>query len=82
MQAITTKYIGPTTHRGARIKARAAAGSVTIHYPYHLTGQAAHRAAAQALADHFGWSDLKWLGGGLPTDDGYAFVAVHAWSEA
>jgi hypothetical protein len=79
MQAITTKYLGPTTHRDARIKARAAAGSVVIPYPYHLTGQAAHRAAAQALADR---SDLKWLGGGLPTKDGYAFVAVHAWSEA
>jgi hypothetical protein len=29
-QAIVTKYIGPTNTRGSRIKARAAAGSITL----------------------------------------------------
>lgn len=29
-QAITTKYIGPTKHRGSRVVARAQAGEVTL----------------------------------------------------
>ena len=32
MQAIETRYLGPTNTRGSRIKATAAAGSITIHY--------------------------------------------------
>ena len=36
MQAIQTKYIGPTNTKGARIKAFCAAGSITIPYNYEL----------------------------------------------
>ena len=79
MQAIQTRYFGPSNVKGARIKAWAEAGSVTINYPYELSGQACHRAAAQALADKFGWKS-KYLGGCLPNGD-YAFVAVASWSE-
>lgn len=78
MQAIQTRYLGPTNTRGARIKAWAAAGAVTIDYPHELSGQACHRAAAQALADKFGWKS-QYLGGQLPCG-GYAFVADHDWS--
>ena len=78
MQAIQTRYLCPTNTRGARIKAWADAGSVTISYPHELTGQACHRVAAQALANKFGWKS-EYLGGQLPTGD-YAFVAVHDWS--
>lgn len=79
MQVIQTRFVGPTDTKGARIKAWAEAGSVVISYPHELSGQACHRAAAQALANKFGWS-YKYLGGQLPSGD-YAFVPVHSWSE-
>ncbi len=80
MQAIVTKYLPPTNTRGARIKATAEAGSVTIPFPYDINGQAAHQVAAQALADRFDWG-RKYLGGSLPGGAGYVFVAVHPGSE-
>jgi hypothetical protein len=81
MQAIVTKYLPGTDTKGARIKATAEAGSVTIGYPHELRdGQPAHRAAAQALAAKFNWPD-KYLGAALPNNGGYVFVAVHPWSE-
>ena len=76
MQAINTKYIGPTNSRGSRIKATCAAGSITISYPYELSGQAANRKAAEALVSKLGWVDTYYgglLGGQLANGD-YAFV--------
>lgn len=70
-QAIVTKYLGPTDCRGARIKATACAGSITVPYDYGLSTQAAHGAAARALADKFGWVG-NMVGGSTP--DGYCFV--------
>lgn len=70
-QAIVTKYLGPTDCRGARIKATAFAGSITVPYDYELGIPGAHEAAARALADKFGWvGDM--VGGS--TLDGYCFV--------
>jgi hypothetical protein len=80
MQAIVTKYLPSTDTKGARIKATAEAGSVTISYPHELSGQAVHRAAAQALADKFNWP-CKYLGAALPNNGGHVFVPVHPWSE-
>jgi hypothetical protein len=51
MQAIVTKYIGPTNFRGSRIKATAAAGSITIPYEAALNPTQNHDAAALALAN-------------------------------
>jgi hypothetical protein len=79
MQAIQTRYLCPTNTRGARIKAWAAAGSITIDYPHELSGQACHRAAAEALALKFNWTD-KLLGGQLENGD-YAFVFVNDFSK-
>ena len=76
MQAIQTRYLSPTNARGSRIKAWCAAGSVTIPYPHELTGQACHRAAAEALTVKLGWVEPMYaplLGGALPNGD-YAFV--------
>lgn len=84
MQAIQTKYIGPTNTRGSRIKAWCDAGSVTIGYPHELSGQAVYRAAAEALADKLGWNTphyAKLLGGALPNNGGYCFVFNHPNSE-
>lgn len=82
MQAIHTKYIGPTNTRGSRIKATCDAGSVTIPYPYDLSGQACHRAAALALVTKLGWDDPHYgaglLGGALPNNAGYCFILDNA----
>lgn len=83
MQAIQTRYLSPTNSRGARIKATAAAGSITISYPYDLSGQACHRKAAEALTVKLGWIDPHYgglLGGCLPNGD-YCFVFNSALSE-
>lgn len=80
MQAIQTRYLKPTDTKGSRIKAWAAAGSITIGYPHELSGQACHRKAAEALAAKFGW-DTELLGGQLENGD-YAFVFVNELSKA
>jgi hypothetical protein len=74
-QAIETKYLGPTNCRGARVKARAQAGSVTVCWDNALDPFENHRAAAMALAKRWGWSG-RWAAGGRPNDSGYVFVRV------
>jgi hypothetical protein len=83
MQAILTRYLGPTNTRGARIKASCAAGSITISYPYDLSGQAVHRKAAEALVFKLDWTHPNYgtlLGGQLDSGD-YAFVFNSKLSE-
>lgn len=72
-QAITTRYLGPTNFRGARIKAQAAAGSVTVHYDHALNITDNHARAAAALAAKFDWKG-SWYSGGLPDERGDVFV--------
>ena len=74
-QAIVTKYIGPSNVRGSRIKATAAAGSVTIHVDDSLNIDENHALAAEALANKFKWRGA-WFGGGMPNDSGYCWVCV------
>ncbi len=76
MQAIITKYHCPTNTRGPRISARCDAGRISVPYPYGLSGQAVHRAAAEALAAKLGWTGDRYgelLCGGLPSGE-YVFV--------
>ena len=81
MQAIITKYLSATNSRGSRIKATCSSGSVTIPYPYELSGQAVHRAAAEALVAKL-FPDIKapLLGGELP-DGRTVFVFDHPFSK-
>lgn len=74
MIAIETKYLGPTNTKGSRIKATGNGHSVTISYPYELSGEAVHRKAAQALADKMNWPG-RLIGGA--TRSGYVFVFDH-----
>jgi len=74
MQAIQTKYMGPTNTTGSRIKATCATGSVTIDYPHELSGMDCHAKAAYALLAKMHW-DYKLVGGQL-ADQSYAFVMV------
>ena len=55
MQAITTKYHGPSNVRGSRIIARASAGSVTMGYRHELNLEENHIAAAELLREKMGW---------------------------
>lgn len=74
-QAIVTKFIGPTNHRGSRIKATAAAGSITVNWNYAHDVALNHALAAQALASRNNWHGV-WVSGGLPNDAGDVFVIV------
>jgi len=72
MKAITTKYYGPTNHRGARIVASDMDGNrATISYPHDLSGEAVHRAAADQLCGKMGWTG-SLVGGAIK--QGYVFV--------
>jgi hypothetical protein len=74
-QAIETRYLGPTNTKGGRIKATAAAGSITIGYDYALNTDGAHKAAADALIAKMGWTGT-FAQGGNAKGDGYVFVNV------
>jgi hypothetical protein len=80
MQAIQTKYFGPTNTKGSRIKATCATGSLTIPYPHGLEGQPAHRKAAEALVAKLGWTDGGLLLGGQLPDHSHVFVFDNALS--
>lgn len=56
MQAITTKYLGPTNFRGSRIKAYCQAGSITIPFDHSLSGEEVYAKAAWALCKKLGWN--------------------------
>ena len=77
MQAIHTKYLGPTNHKGARIKAYTASGfSVVISYPYELNEPHAHFEAVQALVNKNGLAwDVSTMTYGASADGrGYCFT--------
>lgn len=77
MQAIATKYLGPTNHRGSRVKATAWAGSITVSWDHRLNSESNHRAAAEALAKKFGWVGT-FVGGGRPECNGNIYVNIDA----
>jgi hypothetical protein len=82
MQAITTRFIGPTNSRGARYKATCEAGSITLGCDYALDSEGNHIRAAQSLIARLGWfhdgarGDRygDWFHGGTP--GGYVFVCA------
>ena len=72
MKAIETRYYGPTNTRGSRIRAFDLDGnSVSIPYPYDLSGEGCHAAAAKALCKKMNWHG-KLASGAL--ERGYVFV--------
>ena len=74
--AIVTKFLPPTNHRGARIKAMSDAGSLTVSWDYEVGVPENHLRAAEALMQKLGW-DWPIVGGALP-GSGYAFVEARA----
>lgn len=72
MQAILTKYLGPTNTKGSRIKASCASGSIIIPYPYEFDVTMAHNYAAQCLVNKLGWNSQYYgelITGQLPSGD-------------
>lgn len=74
-QAVTTKYLGPTNHRGSRIKATAQAGSITIAWDDGLNVRDNHERAACAFLEKMEWTGT-WIGGATVDGSGYTFVEV------
>ena len=74
MQAITTKFLGATNTKPARIKATSGSGiSVTVSYDYGNTEVKEHAQAVIALCKKLNWMDRgPFLMGG--TKDGYCAV--------
>ena len=57
MQAIRTRYFGPTDTRGSRIQAKAEAGAIYVNYNYGLNSREEnHKAACEALMAKLQWS--------------------------
>lgn len=72
-QSIQTHYIGPTDHRGSRVKAKTAGGlSLTQDWDDALDMDENHRRAAMALAVKLNWLG-RWYAGGA-VGGGYVFV--------
>jgi hypothetical protein len=67
MQAIVTKTL--TNGGRIRIKATAAAGSITIPWDHALNHEQNHCAAALAFASKLKWAG-RWIGGFLPDGRG------------
>jgi hypothetical protein len=78
MQAITTKYLGPTDHNGARIVARCQARRKVAGFSYGA--HEPHDVAAAHLLHALGWGGA-WVGGGLPDGTGNAYVCAR-WADS
>ena len=71
MQAITTKYLGPTDTKGSRIKASCEAWSIAIYYDHEFSASENHDSACKALLSKLEWRG-DYIGGGY--SNGYIYV--------
>lgn len=74
MQAIITKYIGPSNTRGSRVKATCDAGGLIVPWAYELGAEGNHRAAAYALRDKLEWAG-ELIGGSIGNKYVWVFVS-------
>jgi hypothetical protein len=72
MQAIVTKYLGPTNFKGGRVKASCQAKSIIVPWDNSRNIENNHANAAHILATKMGWYG-SWVGGGMP-NAGFCFV--------
>jgi hypothetical protein len=88
MISITTKYLGPSNVRGARVSAQVSdygleqerfsrengnGGRLVVYWNHAHNPEENHRLAAFALAKRLGW-DGEWIGGDSAGSSGYTFV--------
>lgn len=78
MQAICTKYFGPSNVKGSRVKAYSESGlSVTISYPREKSGQDVDFEAVKAFCSKFpGWGPASNYHAGA-IKGGYAWVSLN-----
>jgi hypothetical protein len=78
MQAIRTRYHGPTNTRGSRISAQCEAGRLSVPYAHELSLDENHKATARALRDKLGWNTYKGyspaFGGSFDGDTYFVFA--------
>lgn len=55
MQAVRTKYHGPTNTNGSRISAQCEAGRIYVSYDHALDIEGNHKAACDAFVKKLGW---------------------------
>jgi len=81
MQAIVTKYLGPTNCRGGRVVAWCEAGRIVVGWNHAIGIPENHEGAARALVKKLGWDDRRyyrrWVLGALPQNTG-GYVLVCA----
>lgn len=56
MQCITTRFLGPTDIKGARIVAQCQAKRIVVDYDYGLSTEGNHINAAYILTERLNWS--------------------------
>lgn len=76
MQAIITKYHGPTNSKGSRISAQAAAGKVFVHYDHALNIDENHAEAARNLLEKLGWDKHSDIASGTLPNGDYCHVLI------
>jgi hypothetical protein len=75
MQAIETRYCGPTETKGSRIRASCYGGSLYVPYSHELDPEENHYAAATRLCEKLGWKAERYFGGCLASGQ-WAWVPV------
>jgi hypothetical protein len=75
MQAIETKFFGPTNFKSARIRARCQARTIFVAWDHALGIEGNHDAAAKTLAEKLGWHG-DWHGGGNSSGSGNIYVVA------
>lgn len=74
MQAIQTKFLGPTNSRGDRVKATCAAGTITVSWEFGLGQEENHIEAAKALIAKLGWQEHGEIVTGTLADGSFVHV--------
>lgn len=77
MQAIQTRYLGPTNTRGARVKAFSEGfpRGVTVSWDHALDSEANHDVAARAFIRKLEWFGT-WVRGGSTDRRGNVYVCL------
>lgn len=80
MQAIQTKFIGPTNTKGSRVKATCWLGSVTLGWDHALDSAENHKEALQAMCDKMNETrdgELQWVIVAIGSSvDGKGYTAI------
>jgi hypothetical protein len=71
MQAIRTRYFGPSNVKGSRIQAKCQAKTIYLGYDHALSLDENHLAACRALRLAMSWDNGPQMVGGFFDGDGY-----------